>query len=171
MTWLVALLLAALCFAFAVFAFRLERGLWTSLAAALVIGLVGYAWQANPGLPSAPARGSFSTGEEELDAVAARQEFIGDDERSTASLLITADAMARRGRFIEASGFLSGVTETNPRDFEAWLAQAIALTEHADGALTAPALYAFRQAAALKPEHPRPGYFLGVALIRQGRLP
>ena len=63
------------------------------------------------------------------------------------------------------------VTETNPRDFEAWLAQAIALTEHADGALTAPALYAFRQAAALRPEHPGPGYFLGVALIRQGRLP
>src|SRR5690606_41922772 len=45
-----------------------------------------------------------------------------------------------------------------------------ALLEHADGALTPPALLAYRRAADLDPEGAGPGYFLGFALIRQGRL-
>ncbi len=117
-----------------------------------------------PPQPKGPTAGEF-------DIVAQRREFIADAERSRAELLITADAMARRGRSIEASQLLSGITSENPQDFEAWLALGNTLVDHADGALTAPALYAYRQAATLAPQHPGPGYFFGVALIRQGRLP
>ncbi|KLE35316.1 tetratricopeptide repeat protein [Aurantiacibacter luteus] len=170
MTWILVLLLAAACLAIAVWWLRVPRAMWMALAAALAFGLAGYALQANPGMSSAPARGAFDAGGEQQDVVAQRQEFIGDEDRSTANLIITADAMARRSRYADAATYLAGVTEQNPADFEAWLALGIALTEHADGALTAPALYAFRQAAALKPAHPGPGYFLGVSLIRQGQL-
>jgi cytochrome c-type biogenesis protein CcmH len=78
--------------------------------------------------------------------------------------------MARQGQYANAAQFLTGATRANPRDFEAWLAQALALVEHADGVLTPAALYSFRRAAALDPTHPAPGYFLGVSLIRQGQL-
>lgn len=170
MTWLAALLLALAAFAIAAFAFRLARGLWTSLAAALAFGLAGYAVQASPDLPSAPKSAARAAPDDIIDPVAARREFVGEDRQSRAALMITADAMARRGRTVEASGLLAGITADDPQDFEAWLAQGIVLTDHADGALTAPALFAFQQAARIDPAHPGPGYFLGVSLIRQGRL-
>jgi cytochrome c-type biogenesis protein CcmH len=170
MVMLIVALLALVAFAIAVFTFRLQRALWTSLAAALVFGLAGYATQASTNIPSAPTAAAEGVTSGEFDIVAQRREFIDDAERSRAELLITADAMARRGRTIEASQLLSGVTSENPQDFEAWLALGNTLVDHADGVLTAPALYAYRQAATLAPQHPGPGYFFGVALIRQGRL-
>lgn len=170
MTWISVVVLALVAFAIAAVVFRLDRKLWTSLGAALVFGLAGYAWQANPGLASAPKSAESGPGESDFDIVEQRREFIADNERSRANALITADAMARRGRYIEASEFLSGVTNENPRDLEAWLALGNVLVEHSDGVLTAPALYAYRQAATLAPAHPGAGYFLGVALIRQGRF-
>lgn len=170
MTWVVVGIVALIAFAVAVFAFRLDRGLWTSLGAALAFGMAGYAWQASPDLPAAPASGENASGQEDIDIVAQRREFIGDSERSRADMLFTADAMAQNGRQIEASQMLSGITNQNPRDFEAWLALGNVLVDHADGSLTAPALYAYRQAATLRPAHPAPGYFLGVSLIRQGRF-
>ncbi len=170
MTWVAAVLLALLAFAIAAAVFRVGKPLWTSLAAALAFGLAGYALQASPNLPSAPKEARAEQAVGEFDIVEARREFIAVRERSSASNLITADAYARRGRYVEAAQLLAGLTSANPQDFEAWVAQGNALVEHADGALTAPALYAYRQAAELKPAHIAPGYFLGVALIRQGRL-
>ncbi|KLI63113.1 tetratricopeptide repeat protein [Aurantiacibacter marinus] len=170
MTWISVILLALVAFAIAAVVFRLDRSLWTSLAAALVFGLAGYAWQANPDLASAPKSAERTANEGDFDIVEQRREFIAERERSRANGLITADAMARRGRYVEASEFLSGVTNENPRDLESWLALGNVLVEHSDGVLTAPALYAYRQAATLAPAHPGAGYFLGVALIRQGRF-
>jgi cytochrome c-type biogenesis protein CcmH len=167
---LLVALLALAAFAVAAFAFRLPRALWTSLAAVLVFGLAGYATQASTNIPSSPTAAVAATSPSDFDIVAQRREFIADAERSRADLLYTADAMARNGRYIESSQLLSGITRENPQDFEAWLALGNTLVDHANGVLTAPALYAYRQAATIKPDHPGPGYFFGVALIRQGRL-
>ncbi len=170
MTWIAVIVLAVAAFAIAAFFFKLSRGLWTSLAAALGFGLAGYALQASPEMPASPTTSANLSGEQEFDIVEARQEFVGQADKSGSNVLITSDAWARRGRYAEAAQMLAGVTRANPRDFEAWLAQGIVLTEHADGALTQASLYAFQQAANLKPEHLAPGYFLGVSLVRQGRL-
>ncbi|AKQ42084.1 hypothetical protein CP97_08720 [Aurantiacibacter atlanticus] len=169
MTWLAAIVLAIIAFAIAAFAFRLPRALWTSLAAALLFGLAGYAFQASPQVPSAPKSASLARDRADFDIPSLRREFVAEHERSRSSLLFQADAMMRRGRFVEASQFLAGITHENPADFEAWLALGNALAEHADGALTEPALYAYRQAAMLSPGHPGPGYFIGVSYIRQGQ--
>lgn len=170
MSWLAAILLAVVGLVVAILLFGLERKLWASLAATLVFGLAGYALQASPNLPSAPKPAGADNANADFDIVAARKELIGSDERSYANLMITADAMARNRRYIEAAQLYGGIARENPRDFEAWLALGIALAEHADGTLTAPALYAFRQARAVRPEHPASAYFLGFALVRQGRL-
>ncbi|WP_340586344.1 cytochrome C biosynthesis protein [Erythrobacter alti] len=170
MIWLLVALLALAVLVASVLAFRIERALWTTFAAALTFGLAGYAWQASPDLPSAPKSAQSAGQQDNFDIVAQRREFVAENEQSRANMMFTADGMARRGQYSDASEFLNGITRDNPRDFEAWLALGNALVEHADGALTAPALYAYQQAATLAPEHPAPGYFLGVALIRQGRL-
>ncbi len=170
MTWIAVILLALLAFAIAAVAFKLEKGLWTSLAAALGFGLAGYALQANPDMPAAPKSASARAAELEYDVVEARREFVAQRDWSQNRLLVTSDAMARLGRFEEAAQLLAGNTDRDPRDFEVWLALGIALTEHADGALTQASLYAYQQAANAKPDSLAPGYFLGVSLVRQGRL-
>ncbi len=170
MTWIAVIGLAIVTFAIAAFGFRLAKGLWTSLAAALGFGLAGYALQASPELPSAPKAAVEAASEQEFDVVEARREFVSQGDRSASEMLVVSDAMARRGRYAEAAQMLEGVTRQDPQDFEAWLAQAIALTEHADGALSQASLYAFQRASAVKPDNLAPGYFLGVSLVRQGRL-
>lgn len=170
MTWLAVIALALAAFAVAAFLFRLDRTLWTSLAAALGFGLAGYALQASPELPSAPKSGEATASDEQFNIVEARREFVAQSDWSRSPMLITSDAMARRGRYADASQLLEGVTRENPQDFEAWLAQGMALSEHADGALTQASLYAYQQAAGIKPDSLAPGYFLGVSLVRQGRL-
>ena len=170
MNWVVAVLLALAAFALAAFGFRLARGLYTTLLAALSLGLAGYALQASPNIPAAPAKGRAGAGDTDFAIVDARREMLAQSEWSTAPMLFPADAMARQGNFIDAAQFLNGATSANPRDFEAWLALGNVLVEHADGMLTPAALYAYREASALKPTHPAPGYFLGVSLIRQGQF-
>ncbi len=170
MTWIAVIGLAIVAFAVAAFGFRLAKGLWTSLAAAIGFGLAGYALQASPDLPAAPKSAAAAEGEQMFNVVEARREFVAQGDRSGSDMMVVSDAMARRGRYAEAAQMLEGVTRENPQDFEAWLAQAIALTEHAAGTLSQASLYAFQQAAAVKPDSLAPGYFLGVSLVQQGRL-
>lgn len=169
MSWVLAIALAVAAFAVAAFAFRVPRAGWTTIAAALALGLAGYAVQASPGLPGAPTPAA-ERGDTTWALVDERKEMVGDDARSTNDKLIIADAYARRGQFTDAAGILRIAIADDPHDAEVWLALGNALVEHADGALTEPALFAYRRAAELDPKGVGPGYFLGLALIRQGRL-
>lgn len=164
----IALALAA--FALAAFAFRIPRAGWTTFAAALALGLAGYALQASPGVPGAPAAGSRAPGEVDWAYVDARKEMVAEARRSRSPQMIVADALARQGQYANAAAMLGAAVSQNPRDGEAWLALGNALVEHADGALTSPALLAYRRASEVEPASTGPGYFLGLALIRQGRV-
>jgi cytochrome c-type biogenesis protein CcmH len=170
MTWVLAIALALLAFAAAAFVFRLPRHGWTTMAAALALGLAGYALQAHPGLPGAPASPRKLDPQLGAALIESRQAMIKEDARSRSPKLVSADAFARMGRYADAVTFLDGAVADNPRDAEAWLALANALVEHADGALTPPALLAYRRAQEADPTAAGPGYFLGLSLIRQGRM-
>ena len=170
MTWLLAIALALAAFALGAFVFGVKRSGWTTFAAALALGLAGYALQASPNVPGAPAAGAPAPGEVDWAFVDARKEMVRIGDRSGSKNIIVADALARRGRYADAATMLRGAVSENPRDGEAWLALGNALVEHADGALTQPALLAYRRAAELQPQAVGPGYFLGFALIRQGRI-
>ena len=170
MSWLLAIALALAAFALAAFAFGVARQGWTTFAAALALGLAGYALQASPDIPGAPAAEAAATGEVGWAFVEARQEMVASRDRSTSGRMIVADALARRGQYANAAAMLRAVVAENPRDGEAWLALGNALVEHAGGALTQPALLAYRRAEQTAPGSAGPGYFLGMALIRQGRL-
>lgn len=170
MTWVVAIALALAAFAVAVIAFPVPRSGWTTVAAALALGLAGYALQASPGVRGAPAALRVGSDDAAWALVEDRKSMVGEEARSGNGALITADAYARRGQFADAAGILRGVVGADPHDAEAWLALGNALVEHADGALTEPALLAYRRAAELDPGGIGPGYFLGLALIREGRI-
>jgi len=167
-TWLIAIVLALAAFAGAVFAFRVPRSGWTTIAAALALGLAGYALQASPNVPGAPAATSGESGDAAWALVDERKSMFADG--STNNQLLVADGYARRGRYADAAALLRGAVTDNPRDAEAWLALGNALVEHTGGALTEPALLAYRRASEADPAGVGPGYFLGLALIRQGRL-
>ena len=170
MSWLIAIALALAAFAVAVFAFRVARSGWTTIAAALALGLAGYALQASPGVRGAPASADAGRGDAAWALVDERKSMIASEDQSRNGKLIVADGYARRGQYADAAGILRGAIADNPRDGEVWLALGNALVEHAGGALTEPALLAYRRAAELDPDAIGPGYFLGLALIRQGRL-
>ncbi len=170
MSWVMAIALALAAFALGAFVFGVARQGWTTFAAALALGLAGYALQASPGTPGAPASGAQAPDEVDWAYVDARHEMVALGNRSASNQMIIADGFARRGNYASAAALLRDAVRQNPNDAEAWLALANALVEHAEGALTQPALLAYRRAAELDPGGAGPGYFLGLALIRQGRL-
>jgi len=167
---LIALIVAVAAFALAVALFRLPRAHWASLVTALVFGLAGYTLQASPAMPGAPKAAVAESYTDEWEILPARQLLVTADDKSRDPAMVTADAFARRGQFIDAAGFLRGMLDREPRDFEAWVALGNALTEQADGQLTQASVFAFRQANQLRPTSAAPGYFLGLSLIRQGRM-
>lgn len=170
MSWFIAIAVALIAFGIVAFAFRLDRGTWTVLLAALALGLAGYAMQASPGMSGAPKDAGAEQAQQEWPLVEARKDVVAEDRRSRSDKIIVADALARRGQYANAAAMLNGALRDNPQDGEAWLALANVLVEHADGAMTEPALLAFRRASAADPQGLGPGYFLGLSLLRQGRF-
>ncbi|MFC3101251.1 cytochrome C biosynthesis protein [Altererythrobacter lauratis] len=170
MSWIMVIVLALVSFGVAVSAFRLPRVTWTSLAAALLFGLAGYTLQASPGLPGAPRANMATSYTDEWQMRDARVLLVGESLKSRSNAIVTSDAFAQRGQFTDAVGFADIAIRENAQDFEAWLALGNALVEQADGALTQPSLFAYRQASAIAPDNPAPSYFLGLSLIRQGRM-
>jgi cytochrome c-type biogenesis protein CcmH len=169
MTFVPVIVLAALAFAFAALALRLPKSGWALTGAALLVGLAGYALQGSPGQTGSPKAAVRSLSREGETLVETRRALFGPipDNR----FVTVADGFARRGQFGDAAGILRGAIDRSPRDPEAWLALAIALTEQADGRLTPAALFAYDRAQRFAPGNPGPGLFLGVSLIRSGRLP
>lgn len=170
MTWVLAIALAVAAFAIAALVLRLPRRAWAALGAALAFGLAGYALQAHPGIPGAPTPPRRQDPQLGWALIESRQAMVKEDQRSRNPKVLTADAFARNGEYDVAVTMLDAAVADNPRDAEAWLALGNALVEHAGGALTPPALLAYRRAQQADPAAAGPGYFLGLALIRQGRM-
>lgn len=167
MIWVPVILLAAAALAVAVLVLRVERGTVTLLAATLLFGLAGYAWQGSPGLPAAP--GTVAASPPGLDELYIKSRRAFYDATSLPSrFLITSDAFARRGDQGNAAAFANNAIRENPGDSEAWTALGNALVEHADGHLTPAAVLAFREGARVAPGDPAPPFFLGFAILRDG---
>ena len=174
MTWLVVIGLALVVFAAVAWLGRSQRGAWEAIAAALLLGIAGYAWQGSPQLPGAPKAPAEKIAGKAAEAVAERQALAKGDPTAGDPMgdkhVVIADALARHGQFADAAEVLRGAVERNPANAEAWLAMANALVGHAEGNLSPAAIYAYGQAARVSPGSPGPPFFLGMALLRSGRL-
>lgn len=174
MSWLVVIGLALAVFAVLAFALRTPRGAWEAIGAALLLGVAGYAWQGSPGLRGAPKAPAEKIAGKDAETVAERQALAKGDPTAGDPMadqhVVIADALARHGQFADAAEVLRGAVERNPDNAEAWLAMANSLVGHAEGNLSPAALYAYGQAARAAPGSPGPPFFMGMALLRAGRL-
>jgi cytochrome c-type biogenesis protein CcmH len=169
MIWLLVIGLAVAVFAFIAFVFRPPRAAWTTAAAALALGLAGYAAQGSPNLPGAPKEASARTPGEGANLVDMRNALLGEDVGRRTSL-ITADGFTRNDEFADAAGFLLNAVRQNPQDGEAWLALGNVLVAQADGAMTPAAQLAYRRAEAAAPESPGVPFFVGVYQLEAGNF-
>lgn len=149
---------------------RGQRGLWTLMAAIVVFGLAGYAWQGSPDYPSTPAAAAVGRTEPDPVLVELRREFFAPSDLPS-NFVTVADGFARQGDFRRSVQLLQGVVAANPDDGEAWLALGIVLVEYANGQVTKPAHYALSRAAEKLEGNPGPAFFTGINALRQGDLP
>lgn len=169
MAWLPILLFGVLVMAALVLVLKLQRGAWEAVAAALVLGLAGYALQSSPGQAGAPTQRTSGGGYDGAALVDVRREFAGETI-STKNTIVTADALARNGRFEYAAGLLQGHLQENPGDSEAWTALGNALFGLAEGNLTEAATEAYRRAAIADEGNPAPYFFLGLGWLTAGEF-
>ena len=169
MTWVLVALLAVVAFAVIAFVLKAPRNGREAIAAALVLGIAGYALQASPGLPGAPKPAAEEISKSASAMVEARGKVSDSSIPTSDRWFVIADGLARNGRYADAAEILRGSVEANPGNPEGWLAMGNALVAHADGMLTPAALYAFRRAARADPAAPGPPFFLGLAFAQSGR--
>lgn len=167
--WVIATALTVAALAALIALGKAPRKSWEAIAAALVFGLAGFAYQARPELSGAPRQPEAAQGKVGAGLVTVRQQLSGEGAIANNRWTVTADALTRQGAFSDAAGFLLGAIEENPRDSGAWLALANNLVGHADGVLTPAALYAFSRASEADPNAAGPPFFLGLALIQNGK--
>lgn len=170
MNWVLAFGLATAAFLAIAFVLKAPRPAWAAIAAALLLGIAGYALQASPGLRGAPKVAAQGVANQSEALVEARQVLAGRQGVGGSDWIVIGDALARHGQFADAASVYLGAVEKQPRNAEAWLALANALVAHADGLLTPAAFFSFRRAEEEAPGHPGPPFFLGLALAQSGRL-
>ena len=171
MIWLLGLGLVAACIVVALLVLDMPRRMATVLAAPLVFGLAGYAWQGSPDQPGQVVVAREVGREEGAQLVELRREVIAERYHTrNQAALITADAMARAGRFEYAAALYRGMATDYPDDSEAWLALGNVLVAHADGTVPAAARIAWRRAEEAAPQSAGVPFFLGLSLLRAGEL-
>lgn len=163
MAWLIVILLAAACW-LALWALGARGGVLTAAAAAVTIGVAGYALQGRPSLPAAPAAGRAAA--QVLPLTAARHAFFGEFSASEGWMRMS-EGLARGGNTADAVGILTNATRRYPGDAQLWAGLGNALVDHA-GMITPPAELAYRRAAEVAPGNPAGPFFYGVALARSG---
>lgn len=166
--WIMAIGLAILAGAAIVRLGRTERSSFEIIAAALLIGLAGYAWQGNPSLAGSPVRAAGEDNAFDEDAAKLRKE-MGERFSEAGQWLVLSDAFNRRGKHEEAANVLRVGLKQYPDDANLWLGLGNALMVHGNGVLSPAAEFAFRKAINLAPEMPAPAYFYGLALAQSGQ--
>jgi cytochrome c-type biogenesis protein CcmH len=153
MTWIVLIALVIVTMAALMFLMRGKREGWEAVAAALMVGLAGYALQGSAGHAFGHEGAQQSRCQQWQGAGRGTAEVVG--RRSTKNRwIVPGDALAMHGQYAEAATVLRGAVEADPKNGDAWLAIANALVSHAEGNISPAALYAFRMAQNADPKSP-----------------
>ncbi|MEK7342495.1 MAG: tetratricopeptide repeat protein [Pseudomonadota bacterium] len=168
--WIIAFVGAALAFAALLFVGRIPRSAREITAAALLLGLAGYAWQGHPGFAGAPRQEREAKGEGFDEALAEKRRGLAERFGPAAQWMMLSDGLARQGKTREAANVLLSGLRATPNDPNLWLGLGNALVAHGEGAVSPGAAFAYRRALEIAPEAPAPRYFYGLALARAGDL-
>lgn len=168
--WLAVLSLALVSFAMAAFMLRLPKEGFAVFGAALLFGLVGYAWQGSPDQPGSPKQSDIVSDQQSGDEMVTARRQLFDETAPKPDYLVLSDGFARRGKFDDAAGLLRQGLNDNPDHLEGWLALGMALTGHADGFVTPAAFYAYGKAREIDPANPGADFFLGSSFLQTGQV-
>jgi cytochrome c-type biogenesis protein CcmH/NrfG len=138
-------------------------------AAAMMLGLAGYALYGSPGQAGklAVAR---SNDQGFGQAIQSNQGEMRERFGEAGQWLGMADAMARRGRNDLAINALQAGLKQYPDNVDLWVALGNAMVAHGGDQMTPAAALAFDEGAKRAPDHPAPPFFAGLALARGGDL-
>lgn len=165
-TLLLVLLIAAVTWAALQFGGRLGAGARAPVAAAIVLGLVGYLLVGSPNVASSTVESAEPEGfGEELGDL---RGVMGGSEGDAAQWLGMADGLMRGGRTGSAARLLQEALRRYPDNADLWIGYGSALVAHAGGSMTPASGMAFDRAAAINPAHPAPAYFTGLGLVQSG---
>lgn len=167
--WVALGLLAAVSLAGLVLLGRLQKGYWQLAAAAVLLGMTGYALQGRPAVLSAPAK-SLAVKEdaaiELVDMRADMDQSFGGAKR----WLVTADSFAKQGDYKLSASYIQAGLKKNPEDPDLWSALGLQLMLASNGQMSLPAQLAFDKARAIRPNYPSPYYFGGLSRLFNGDI-
>jgi tetratricopeptide (TPR) repeat protein len=167
--WLILFLLAAVTLGLLILVVRPKRGALELLAAALMVGIAGYAWQGSPALPGKPTAPRANRPAADTLFADERRIWLGTVGPEVA-LLDAADNLIKSNDPDYAIAVLRGGINRAPDSMILWLGLANALVTYADGTVTPAARYAFEHASTLAPGNPAPAYFMALDYAQMGDL-
>ena len=148
----------------------LPRSAFEPVAAALLLGLAGYALQGSPALPGHPVQPPEDTSKANEAEIATRSKMGEQRFGNGPAWLIAADGAMRAGAPMAAVTYIKSGLKENPRDPDLWVGLGNALVVHSGGMVSPAATYAFQRAAEISPQHPGPPFFMGLALAQSGQF-
>lgn len=170
MAWIILLVMVALIFGGLIWLGKIPRKSWELAGAALLLGVAGYAWQANPSLPGDPREPVETLADADQEQLQKERNAMGSSYGDAQAWMVLADAQSRVGKFATAAGALNKGLESNPENPDLWVALGSALMGHSNGMISPAAQFAFQKAASLDPKHPAPPFFMGLAMATSGRF-
>ena len=165
MGWLWLILIGASAF-LALWWAGVSRRLATFIAAGLLFGAAGYAWQQHASSPGHPVKADTEAIEVDPGLVAFRTAIMPGNE----AVLAAADNKLRAGDSTGATQIILAAIAKQPDSAVLWAGLGSVIAAHDGGQISPAALLAFRRAVALAPNDPGPSFFLGLAYIQAGDL-
>ncbi|ATE66568.1 tetratricopeptide repeat protein [Rhizorhabdus dicambivorans] len=167
--WLIflgmALIVAAALYRFG----RLPRGGVELVAAALLLGVAGYAWQGSPGLsgkPTPPPEASKVPDSAFLHQDDKMLAKVGTD----ADVMRSAEGLQSQGLNLYAIAIIKAGLAKRPNSPDLWAGLGNAMVIHDGGQMSPAAQLAFQRAEAIAPDHPAPPFFMGLAYAQAGQF-
>lgn len=170
MGWVIVLALAVIIGASLWKWGHMPRSAFEPIAAALLLGLAGYALQGSPGLPSHPVKAADTESRADEAQITIRKQMGAQQFGSGPAWLMAADGAMRAGSPLAAVTFIKSGLKENPRDPDLWVGLGNALVVHNGGMVSPAAIFAFQKAAEIAPELPAPPFFMGLAFAQSGQF-
>ncbi|MFN3620064.1 hypothetical protein [Sphingorhabdus sp.] len=167
--WVALGILSIMSLAVLVFFVRRSKGLWQIAAAAVLLGMTGYALQGRPATPPSPAKPVAASEVAATQLVAIRAD-MDQSFGSAKRWLVTADSFAKQGDYTLSAAYIQSGLKTDPQNPDLWSALGLQLMLASEGQMSPPAQLAFDKARAIRPNYPAPYYFAGLARLFAGDL-
>ena len=166
--WLPVLAIAALLIGGVLLFVEGRKQLWPAIAAAVVLGLAGYAWQGSPEQVASPAR-PITAKLKAADSLLQMRADMDTGYGIGKQWLITADSYARSGKYDYSAAFIQSGLRQYPKNGDLWAGLGVVLLLAGDGQMSPPAKMAFANARKFGPRNPAPDYFEGLVELFEGR--